>query len=525
MDDTPSLRELVEKAVAAVIAAQIIYKDDASAVDGIIQITSALRLALESADDTAGQKRDLEYVLHTCVVDATQHIGSEEALGPLLSLLDIATVLSDKELLLSETEVVDSSLAFTLLEETMDTVGVGIAQAVFGHIERRASLLRRGVVATGGKGIVMLKMCNGLLRRIPQADMSELAGRVQVFVANSFALSERSGVNLRGDTDTRHVARASESASGDAVYGDFWLLQRYFADPQMLKTGDAAAAFIRAATVTVDEFRRTSSSRAPPITLDPTGSETLRHLTSPSLLRMQMGDAQVKCQVLLQLLILVRHVLALSGDRLRVLRESATNKALAGGFALADEEQAALRDLRKRATGQLVGAANDRGLFSRTAQFILFHESCWFRWKAESCKPFEPQPPLPTDLIAEMQAAARSFLAHGTVAFAAPTEGTAPLWALPPAVAADVEALGCAEQGITLASAMASLDLYCREDCDYELLTASEQTRADLMQWRALRESVQDNMFRRLDAASHALVAVRESLGESAMLMEVDTAM
>ncbi|KAI7834413.1 THO complex subunit 1 transcription elongation factor-domain-containing protein [Kickxella alabastrina] len=499
MDDKPSLRELVEKAVAAVIDAQIIYKDDASAVEEIIQITSALRLALESADDTSGQKRDLEYVLHTCVVDATQHIDSEEALVPLLSLLDIAAVLSDKELLLSKTEVVDSSLAFTLLEETMDTVG------------RRASLLRRGVVATGGKGIVMLKMCNGLLRRIPQADMSEFAGRVQVFVANSFALSERSGVNLRGDTDTRHVARASESVSGDALYSDFWLLQRYFADPQMLKTGDAAAAFIRAATVTVDEFRRTISSRAPPITLDPTGNETLRHLTSPSLLRMQMGDAQVKCQVLLQLLILVRH--------------SATNKALTGGFALTDEEQAALRDLRKRATGQLVGAANDRGLFSRTAQFILFHESCWFRWKAESCKPFEPQPLLPTELIAEMQAAARSFLAHGTVAFAAPTEGAAPLWALPPAVAADVEALGCAEQGITLASAMASLDLYCREDCDYELLTASEQTRADLMQWRALRESVQDNMFRRLDAASHALVAVRESLSESAMLMEVDTAM
>ncbi|KAJ1810047.1 hypothetical protein LPJ75_004277, partial [Coemansia sp. RSA 2598] len=242
--------------------------------------------------------------------------------------------------------------------------------------------------------------------------------------------------------------------------------------------------------------------------------ENLRHLTAPALFRMQLADTMVKCQVLLQMLIFIKYVLALTGDALQRLRETATNKLVVSEFALTSSERASLVDIRKRAIHQLVGAANDRGLFSRTAQFILFHESNWFRWKAESCRPFEPQP-LPDDLVQEMQDAAKSFLAHDKVLFgslARPTDATnsgSSLWDLPPVAVDDVEGLGRQVQNMDLLAAMKRLDMYCREDSDYELLTASEQARADLLQWRALRESVHEDMFRGVNPASHALTSLR----------------
>ncbi|KAJ2681359.1 hypothetical protein H4R19_007357, partial [Coemansia spiralis] len=312
----------------------------------------------------------------------------------MIAVVDLAAVLSNS----GQT---DASFAFTLLEEAMDMVSVAVASEVFAHMERRAAVLRRGISATGGKGIVMLKMCNSLLRRIPHSTMSEFAGRVQVFVANSFPLSERSGVNLRGDFDRSSLPQLfpDVDAADEAVYRAFWSLQEYFATPQLLTAaaadGDAGgfAAFAKAASLAMDEFRKTTTSKSPALVVRPTGRETLKHLTSPALLRMQFGDPQFKCQVLLQLLIFVKYALAMSGPRLQTLRETATNKFAINELALSDKDQATLGEVRKRAGALLVGAANDRGVFSRTAQFVLYHEASWAKWKAESCKPFE-QPPL-----------------------------------------------------------------------------------------------------------------------------------
>ncbi|KAJ2858450.1 hypothetical protein J3B02_000200 [Coemansia erecta] len=512
MSTNSALRQLVDQAVDAAIQKGIIYSDELD-TDAVNRISAVLQAEIVGATDAAKRQRDLEYSLHTCGVDLAMQLSQQQqqmandqlALSRVLALIDIAAVLSDSS-------VLDSSLAFALLEEIMDMVDMTRADAVFRHIERRATFLRRNVSATGGKGVVMLRMCNGLLRRISQSSMSEFSGRVQIFVANTFTLSERSGVNLRGDTDTMHVARADDD-SDDPLYKAFWLLQRYFAEPKSLQTGDSAKMFIEAATTTVDEFRRTINSRVPPISLDPTGTECLRHLTSPALFRMQLADTLVKCQVLLQLLIFIKHVLALTGDALSKLRETATNKLVVTEISLTTSERNSLVEIRKRAIHQLVGAANDRGLFSRTAQFVLFHETNWFRWKAESCRPFEPEP-LPEELVREMKDAARSFMAHGLVRFdsskaSAEKPGTPMLWDLPPVTVDDVDALGGQVQKMDLFAAMKRLDVYCREDSDYELLTASEQARADLLQWRALRESVHQDMFRNVNPASHALTSLR----------------
>ncbi|KAJ2519565.1 hypothetical protein GGI11_002538 [Coemansia sp. RSA 2049] len=581
-------RALIKDAIHSVIQERLVYDQELN-IEAIDRITKTMTNNGNtlSSDATDVERRNLEYALHTYMFDLVQQlpadpvqpiqahpedtadkntsgsdVAGEGVFWQVLALIDIASVLSDVG------SLVDPPLAFTLVEETMDMVSIVVAQEVFKHLERRAQLLRRNISATGGKGIVMLKMCNNLLRRIPHSTMSQFAGRVQTFVANSFSLSERSGVNLRGDFDQTNLpilpalededgndgndgndimvaegggndGRSQVKADRD-LYQAFWSLQEYFANPQKLSDTQSpdnnskssneysVEKFVKAATMTIDEFRKTITSKTQSLALlEPTGTETLKYLTAPTLLRMQFSDSLFKCQVLLQFLIFIKYVLSMSGDRLETLKKTATNKFVLGGVAISSADEKALRDLRKRASGQLVGAANDRGVFSRTSQFVLFHENSWSRWKAESCKPFEKQldGPQETKLLEELRVSAQLFLdaprnqymesaKRSELQSSVPMMGSkhlADLWTAK-TDSADLEGLGREVCAMDLLAAMSRLDLYCRDDSDYDMLTASEQERADVLQWRALRSSVFDNMFRNVNPSSKSLSVLRDEV-------------
>lgn len=44
-----------------------------------------------------------------------------------------------------------------------------------------------------GKGLVLLRMCNEMLRRLSKNMSTVFCGRILMFLANSFSLGERSG--------------------------------------------------------------------------------------------------------------------------------------------------------------------------------------------------------------------------------------------------------------------------------------------------------------------------------------------
>ncbi|KAJ1662070.1 hypothetical protein IW140_005700 [Coemansia sp. RSA 1813] len=529
----------IQQAIVNTLEEELIY-DQQLNIEAVGRITKEMADTQSQTNDAG--RRDFEYVLHTYMFDLTQQLipaepvptthssdetandGSNSVICQILALIDIMCVLSDNG-------TVDGALAFNLVEEAMDMVSITVAQEIFGHLERRAPLMRRNIIATGGKGIVMLKMCNNLLRRIPHSTMSQFAGRVQTYVANSFPLSERSGVNLRGDFDQSNLPALAAPVQEDDrdLYQAFWSLQEYFANPQKLVTLEhqesgeySMERFIKAATTTIDEFRKTNTTKSQPLELDSTGAETLKYLTAPTLLRMQFSDTLFKCQILFQLLIFIKYVLSMSGDRLQMLKKTATNKFVVNEIVISSADDEALRELRKRANGQLVVAANNRGLFSRTSQFVLFHDNIWSRWKAESCKPFEKALDEQQEqaLAEELRASGQMFLdarearyANASGSDVAPmgSRQLADLWTVK-TEAADLVGLGREVCAIDVLAAMNRLDLYCRDDADYDMLTTSEQERADVLQWRALRSSVFDNMFRTLDPASKSLAVLREEV-------------
>ncbi|KAI8324409.1 hypothetical protein GQ54DRAFT_68836 [Martensiomyces pterosporus] len=509
-------RVLVEQAVQDTLQAGVI---DAQELDtaAVQQATQSISQALANTDES--EHRDFEYTFHTLLFDLIQqHASSQDkvqALREILAMLDIATVLSDKE-------VADPSFVFTLLEETMDMVSIATARDIFAHMETRASTLRKGMTATGGKGIVMLKTCNSLLRRIPHATMSEFAGRVQIFVANSFPLSERSGVNLRGDFDRANIPPVSDAAineEDEKLYRSFWSLQEYFANPQLAfgEAPESLVEFLKTAKMALDEFRKAGSGHnSHGIAMSPTGNETLKYLTSPRLLRMQFTDPQFKCQVIVQLMIFLKYALSMTGEKLRALKETATNKFVIANFDISKAEQQQLREMQDRAANQLFAVASDRGLFRRSTLFVLIHENNWTKWKAGSCKPFEGIA-MP-ELVNEMKAAAQEFfnIREAQYMWDRKPMGSArmaELWNTSTDVST-LEGLGSEAQSADLALALQKLESYCRTDSDYEFLMPKEQSAADLLQWRALRLSVYDNLFREVNPASKSLQGLREELAD-----------
>lgn len=95
----------------------------------------------------------------------------------------------------------ESSFALTVHQEILERLPVAACIQHFDYIESRVDALTKGLVPSKGKGLVLLRFCNELLRRLskPSSRHTVFAGRILSFLSSVFPLGERSGVNLRGD--------------------------------------------------------------------------------------------------------------------------------------------------------------------------------------------------------------------------------------------------------------------------------------------------------------------------------------
>ncbi len=125
-------------------------------------------------------------------------------------LLDAATMLSD----LGRCE---AGLALWLVEELLDSQTIEGCRHVFDFLEsRRERLVSKNF---NSKNLIMLRMCNELLRRLSRAEDTVFCGRVFIWLFQSFPLGDKSSVNLRGEFHTENVTVFDSDAqkSEDAV--------------------------------------------------------------------------------------------------------------------------------------------------------------------------------------------------------------------------------------------------------------------------------------------------------------------
>ena len=146
--------------------------------------------------------------------------------------------------------------------------------------------------------LILLRMCNEVLRRLSKASNTEFCGRVLVFLARAFPLSERSAVNVKSLYNTGNstefeeleaedgaesktaaeaggdlklnVDTSSDSPVDSNFYNTFWSLQKHFADPTTLYQTEAWDEFITASNTVVAslEAHWHSSEKAKTLTVN-----------------------------------------------------------------------------------------------------------------------------------------------------------------------------------------------------------------------------------------------------------------
>ncbi|KIV77752.1 hypothetical protein PV11_09533 [Exophiala sideris] len=246
----------------------------------------------------------IETVFRETFIDIVATVDiSEPAFSQIWVLLDITTVLSDNELC-------DPGLGFWLVEELLDSQTIDGCRRVFDYLESRRERINSKHFK-GSKGLVILRCCNELLRRLSRAEDTVFCGRVFIFLFQSFPLGDKSSVNLRGefhvenvttfdpapkksedaikpmelDTDTPQATSGAQTPASssqiesrstpiakatreskqqppdlDALYPKFWYLQTLFSSPTRLFEPSNMSAFKDGIATTLSCFKSVATS-------------------------------------------------------------------------------------------------------------------------------------------------------------------------------------------------------------------------------------------------------------------------
>ncbi|KAK9667521.1 hypothetical protein K7432_017751, partial [Basidiobolus ranarum] len=205
----------------------------------------------------------LEYSLrHITLSTGATYTKSAQQLQSLFNCLDLV-------LLCAEQELCDALLPLTLLEELLDTQTIEGCEKVFTFLERKIDRFTVGMVAGKGKGLVFLRLCNELLRRLSKTKNTVFCGRILILLAKVFPLGERSGVNLRGDFNIENGTVYEEALMEDDTqeaqeeykfYKRFWSLQQYFANPPLFFQQDNHAIVKEEVENILNEFKKITSN-------------------------------------------------------------------------------------------------------------------------------------------------------------------------------------------------------------------------------------------------------------------------
>ena len=179
--------------------------------------------------------------------------------GPVSRHLDLSISLAARDMS-------DYATPFLLLEDLFDATVISEAEVLFNLVEARAAALAPFLTPEPKfqrAKLALIRSCNELLRRLSKSKNTNFRGRVLMFMAYTFPLAERSGVNLKGASAPSSVEIEAEGAGDDAdamqvdaapaeaaeaagaagavnygFYATFWGLQQAFADPgkQVIQT-------------------------------------------------------------------------------------------------------------------------------------------------------------------------------------------------------------------------------------------------------------------------------------------------
>uniref|UniRef100_A0ABI7WMM9 Death domain-containing protein n=1 Tax=Felis catus TaxID=9685 RepID=A0ABI7WMM9_FELCA len=310
-----------------------------------------------------------------------------------------------------------ASTPFVLLGDVLDCLPLDQCDTIFTFVEKNVATWKSNTFYSAGKNY-LLRMCNDLLRRLSKSQNTVFCGRIQLFLARLFPLSEKSGLNLQSQFNLENVTvfntneqestlgqkhtedreegmDVEEGEMGDDeapttcsipidynLYRKFWSLQDYFRNPVQCYEKISWKTFLKYSEEVLAVFKSyklddTQASRKKMEELKAGGEHVYfaKFLTSEKLMDLQLSDSNFRRHILLQYLILFQY---LKGQV----------KFKSSNYVLTDEQSLWIEDTTKSVYQLLSENPPDGERFSKMVEHILNTEENWNSWKNEGCPSF-----------------------------------------------------------------------------------------------------------------------------------------
>lgn len=350
---------------------------------------------------------------------------------------------------MSDNELCDPALLLWLVEELLDSQTVTGCRKVFDFLESRRETITSKHF--NQKKLIILRACNELARRLSRHLDPAFAGRILIFMFQSFPLGDKSAVNLRGEYHVENVTTfdqdppksdedadkmdvdmdvstpgdgsrrgggKSHGAEGDkkpldpdTLYPIFWSLQEYFNQPKKLFETSQFASFKTGIETTMNSFlaikaEQPRSKEKQEKQLEELvngfkrkqvdGEDALasgfnaKYLTSRDLFKLEISDLTFRRNILIQVLIVMDFLLALSPSAKERLAQIETpNKSVTYSDQQLSEEDLNWVTKMKDNIMNYLKQGFEGPYFVRLLETVLARDKNWVWWKAENCPPIE----------------------------------------------------------------------------------------------------------------------------------------
>ncbi|TPX36611.1 hypothetical protein SmJEL517_g01157 [Synchytrium microbalum] len=330
------------------------------------------------------------------------------------------------------------SAALQAVEDLVDALPIHLIDYVFDYLDSRYARIVTNINPKTGRGLTLLRLCNEALRRLEKTTHASTCGRILMFVAAVFSVTDKSGNNSQGKFNTDNVTYVEDqpyTMEVDGVrddwdfYRQFWNIQKFFSNPPMIMEGDTFTTFKNDVDAILKEFENLErkdapatpdrnrdsdsrkrkrdrehheSSEPPASTSTSTSSRSFttdffspKYLTSHTLFDLELRDPNFRRQILLQHHIVLNFLASYGAKAKEIefkylaetpLQANARITALYTPTLNADQEQW-ISDAIKRVNKMLDRMKEKKTTI--TAKAIMMHEKSWTRWKLVSCPPYD----------------------------------------------------------------------------------------------------------------------------------------
>lgn len=318
----------------------------------------------------------------------------------------------------AENGYLDKLAPLNLMESIFDSELIEECVHVFAFLQSRLSQILAPALWTKAAKLPLLKICNGILRRLSKTNNTIFCGQILMLLAYCMPLDEPSGQNKNSKFNTENATvfeeqsedekegeaaeagEAGEAAhkkkeedagdreSGEVKDGSFyrtlWGLQSFFNDPSQLKAPEKWLLLVSGCSDVLSAFESSKLSTLDALTKSDTDSYFPKYLTSSKLLNLQLRDPAFRRHILLQCMILFDS-----------LKSPMFLTKIGVSLNAKQEEMIGTLQSRVHAVLESTPTDGDGKQFAQETQHILQRERQWKKWKDDDKCPDIQVPPTP----------------------------------------------------------------------------------------------------------------------------------